>query len=261
MGTENHSKNAKWIKKTTTCKQSCECLKKILRWKYTPMHSRHHFKCIKLENSWPGWHIRILVQKIHLHPWQTCYRNKKKMYTENWDTWMDDQKEPLKGTAPDNYRPITCQLIVWKILWVHITAEIYYSLISHGIIPEEQKGCRKRTRGTGGLLYIDQHILNDSKTRRKYLAMTWIDYKKPYDMVPPKLDTTLSQNVWNTRPSRTVYWEDHGNLENRIDTRRKKFSQGNDPLRHMQGDTLSPLLFVIAMKSLHQIFKKCTAGC
>ena len=29
---------------------------------------------------------------------------------------------------------------------------------------------------------IDQHILK-SKTRQKNLAMTWIDYKKAYDMV------------------------------------------------------------------------------
>ena len=31
--------------------------------------------------------------------------------------------------------------------------------------------------------YIDQHILSESKTRRKSLAMAWIDYKKAYAMV------------------------------------------------------------------------------
>ena len=34
------------------------------------------------------------------------------------------------------------------------------------------------------LLYIDQHILNESKTRQENQAMAWIDYKKAYDMVP-----------------------------------------------------------------------------
>ena len=33
-------------------------------------------------------------------------------------------------------------------------------------------------------LYIDQHILNESKTRRKNQAMAWIDYQKAYDMIP-----------------------------------------------------------------------------
>ena len=50
---------------------------------------------------------------------------------------------------------------------------------------EEQKGCRKGFGGTGELLYIDQHIFNERKTRRKNLAMAWIDNKKAYEMVPP----------------------------------------------------------------------------
>ena len=94
------------------------------------------------------------------------------------------QKDPSKGTAPNNYKPITCLLMMWKILTAQTRAEIYYSLTSRGLFPDEQKGCRKGSRGTAELLYIDQHILNKSKNRRKNLAMAWIDYKKTYDMVP-----------------------------------------------------------------------------
>ena len=61
---------------------------------------------------------------------------------------------------------------------------IYYSLISRSLFPDEQKGCCKGPRGTAVLLYIDQHILNESRTKRKNLAMAWIDNKKAYDMVP-----------------------------------------------------------------------------
>ena len=49
---------------------------------------------------------------------------------------------------------------------------------------EEQKGCNKGTRGTGELLYIDQHILNENKRKRKNLGVAWIDYTKACDMVP-----------------------------------------------------------------------------
>ena len=62
--------------------------------------------------------------------------------------------------------------------------EIYDSLTSYGLFPEEQKGNCKGFRETGELLYIDQHILNESKTRQKNLSMAWIDYKKAYDKVP-----------------------------------------------------------------------------
>ena len=73
-----------------------------------------------------------------------------------------------------------------KILTAQIREKIYYSLTSRGLFPDEQKGCRKGSRGTAELLYIDQHILNVSKTRRKNLAMAWIDYKKAYDTVLPR---------------------------------------------------------------------------
>ena len=77
------------------------------------------------------------------------------------------QKDPSKGTAPSNYRPITCLPRMWKILTAQIREEIYYSLTSSGLFPDEQKGCRKGSRGIVELLYIDQHILNESRNRRK----------------------------------------------------------------------------------------------
>ena len=63
----------------------------------------------------------------------------------------------LKGTAPSNYRPITCLPMLGKILTAQIKEKIYYSLTSRGLFPEKQKRCRKGSRGTGELLYIDQY--------------------------------------------------------------------------------------------------------
>ena len=91
------------------------------------------------------------------------------------------QNDPNKGTAPNNYRPLTCLPIMRKILTAQIREEIYNSLTSRSLIPDEQKGCCKGTRDRVELLYIDQHIQHESKTRRKNLAMAWIDYKK--DMI------------------------------------------------------------------------------
>ena len=94
------------------------------------------------------------------------------------------KKDPNKGTAPNNYRSITCLPMMWKMLTVQIREEINYSLTSRGLLTDEQKGGCKGSRGPAELLYIDQHILDESKTRRKNLVMAWIDYKKAYDMVP-----------------------------------------------------------------------------
>ena len=87
------------------------------------------------------------------------------------------QKGLNEGTAPNNYRPITCLPMMWKILTAQIWEEMYYSLTSRRLFPDEQKGCCKGSRGIAELLYIDQHILNESKTIRKNLARAWIDYK------------------------------------------------------------------------------------
>ena len=84
------------------------------------------------------------------------------------------QKGPSKETAPNNYRPITCLPMMWKILTAQIRENIYYSLTSSGLFPDEQKG----SRGTAKLLNIDHHILNESKTRRKNLAMAMAMTKK-----------------------------------------------------------------------------------
>ena len=100
------------------------------------------------------------------------------------------QKDPIKGTTPKNYRPITWLPMMWKILTAQIREKIDYLLIRRGIFDDKQKECRKRTRGTEELLYIDQHILNESKTKQKNLALTRIDNKKVYNIV-----THSSQNV------------------------------------------------------------------
>ena len=51
-------------------------------------------------------------------------------------------------------------------------------------LPAEQKGCRRKSRGTKDQLLIDNMVLADCKRKHKNLAMEWVDYKKPYDMVP-----------------------------------------------------------------------------
>ena len=45
----------------------------------------------------------------------------------------------------------------------HIREEIYESLISRGLFPEEKKEFLKRPREMVELLFIDQHILKDER--------------------------------------------------------------------------------------------------
>ena len=118
--------------------------------------------------------------------------------------------------------------MMWKILTAKIKEEIYKSLISRRLFSEEQKGCLKRTRGTGELLYIDQQILNECKTRRKNLTLAWIDYKKAYYIVPPNWIVHCLKMY--KIPDEVIKF-----MENGIDSKRKKLSRSKDPKRHIPG--------------------------
>ena len=93
------------------------------------------------------------------------------------------QKDKSKGNVASNYRPITCLPLMWKLLTGVLADQIYAHLDQEKLLPEEQKGCRKDSRGTNNLLYIDRAVIAEVKSRNKNLAIAWIDYKKAYHMV------------------------------------------------------------------------------
>ena len=54
------------------------------------------------------------------------------------------EKDKSKGTIASNYRPIPCLPLTWK-LWTGVIADqIYAHVDQEKLLPEEQKGCRKR---------------------------------------------------------------------------------------------------------------------
>ena len=54
---------------------------------------------------------------------------------------------------------------MWKLLTVVIANQIYTHLNQEKLLPEEQKGCRKGSRGTNNLLYIDRAVIKEVKSK------------------------------------------------------------------------------------------------
>ena len=136
----------------------------------------------------------VFGSRIHLHSWQTRTRKEQGAQVPEWMTKGKTkliQKNPSKVTAPNNYRPITYLPMMWKILTTQIRKEIYYSLTSRGLFPEEQKGYRKGSRSTTELLYMAQHILKKSKTRRKKPRYVLDWQQKGIWYGPAKLDNKM----------------------------------------------------------------------
>ena len=133
--------------KTTALLRSTRILRRVLE---TRSHSNSSEKprlCGKLSKQYNN--NNNLVTSIHDRLALEMNRCLLGAHVPGWmtkgkTTWI--QKDPSKGTARNNYRPITGVPIMWKISTAQIRKEIYHSLTSRGLFPEEQKGCRKGSR-------------------------------------------------------------------------------------------------------------------
>ena len=149
---------------------------------------------------------------------------------------------------------------MWKLMTGVIADSVYKVLEESDILPTEQKGCRKMSRGTKDQLLTDKMILTDCKQRQKNLAMAWVDYKKAYDMVPHSWIieclkmAQVSQNVTSFLQRSMRNWKTEltscGASLGTVSIKRGIFP----------GDSHSPLIFVICMIPLSKVLCKAKAG-
>ena len=167
-------------------------------------------------------------------------------------------------TLPNKYRPICCLPTTYKLLTGIIADQIYDHLDGWKYLEEEQKGCRRYRQGTKHQLLINNSILEDCKRRARNLSMAWIDYKKAYDSVPHSwilkcLDIyKISPPIKDFLKSQMQKWTMNITLrhtEGEIHLPDVKVKRGI-----FQGDSLSPLLFCIAIDPLSKLIKKESIG-
>ena len=170
------------------------------------------------------------------------------------------QKGKSKGYLASNYRPIICLPLMWKLLTGVIADPIYAHLDQEKLLPEEQKGCRKGSRGTEDLLYIDRAVIKEIKSKNKNLAKTWIDYKKAYDMVRHSWITECLDLFGVAENIKSL-------LMNSMEKWKVMLCSGNSELGGVkikrgifQGDSLSPLVFILVLIPLSLILRKAKAA-
>ena len=166
------------------------------------------------------------------------------------------QKDVTKGNSVGNYRPMSCLPIMWKLFTGIMSDYLYNFLEKEKLLPEEQKGNRRKTRGTKDQLLIDKAVLKDCKRRHTNLAMAWIDYRKAYDMIPHSWIREclklfgVADNIKRILSSCMKNWK--------LELTSSGVSLGEVNIRRgiFQGDSLSPLLFVICMIPLTMVLRK-----
>ena len=82
------------------------------------------------------------------------------------------QKDPSKGTAPNNYTPITCLPIMWKILKAQLKEEIYYSrVVSWGA----ERMLQKIQRHSRVTLHRSAHPQREQdQTKKSSYGLDWL---------------------------------------------------------------------------------------
>ena len=167
------------------------------------------------------------------------------------------QKDPQKGNTADNHGPITCLPLMWKLLTGVVAEEMCNYLEREKILPEEQKGCKRGSRGTKDQLLIDQTVLKDCNKRHTNLS--WIDYRKAYDLVPHSWVNECMEMFGIAENLRTFFQKSMQHWRLSLRTNGEDLEEVNVKRGIFQVDSLSSLLFVWSMVPLSLIPKKINA--
>ena len=162
------------------------------------------------------------------------------------------QKDKSQGNVASNYRPITCLPLMWRLLTGVTADQICAYLDQEKLLPEEQKGCRKGSRGTNDLLYIDRVVIKEVKSRNKNLTMAWIDCKKAYDLVSHSWIIEYLDLFGVVENIKSL-------LVNSMEEWKVMLCSGNFDRGIFLGDSLSPLVFILVLIPLSLILRKAMA--
>ena len=140
-------------------------------------------------------------------------------------------KKNPKRNCSNNYRLITSQPMLWKILTAQIREEIYYSLISRGLFLRSRKDVswERKEQDINNIL-----INTPSRTAKpgEELAMAWINDKKAYGIVQ-QWWIIHCHKIFKISDEVKFYREYHEKPESGTDSRRKNVCRGNNPERNV----------------------------
>ena len=152
---KEHNREAEWSKDLKRVRES--------KWRASSRKSEHKCwekrkQCRKMPNWKASWRNAVqgywIKNLSSLHEWVSSQINIILMGEDDLSEWMKHdhtvlcQRDPLKGNTADNYWPITCLPLMWRLLTGEIAEEMYNYLEREKTLPEEEKGCKRGSHGT-----------------------------------------------------------------------------------------------------------------
>src|SRR6185436_15423074 len=127
-------------------------------------------------------------------------------------------------------------------------------------LPERTKGNRRKSRGTKDQLLIDKMIMQNCKWRKTNLHVAWIDYKKAFDSLPHSWIHKCLQMLGISANVRQFLAKAMQSWNTELTVNGQQIGQVSIRRGIFQGDSLSPLLFVVAMIPLSVNLRKTCLG-
>ena len=127
------------------------------------------------------------------------------------------------------------------------------------LLPEDQKGCRKGSRETNDSLHIDRAVIEEVKFRNKNLAMAWIDYKRAYDLVPHSCIIEYLDLFGVAKNIKSLLVKSMEKCKLMLCSGYSELGEVEIKQGIFQGDSLSSLVFVLALIPLSLILRKAKA--
>jgi len=237
---------------------SIEALRGVLR-------KSHNWKtpgCDKLHTFW--WKKFSAVHGVMLRALQDILDGNKSpppWFTSGMTTLIHKKGD---RTEPSNYRPITCLPTIYKLFTGLLSEAMWVHINSNSIISEEQTGCTPKRGGCMDQLLVDQMTLDHAHRRQRNLSTCWIDFRKAYDSLSHEWLQELlglckfGENVVQCITAMMKMWRTrllvpNGNAQ--VLSRPIHIQRGI-----FQGDTLSPLLFCLALAPISFHLKRQPAG-
>lgn len=169
-----------------------------------------------------------------------------------------------KSSQPKDTRPITCLNNIYKLLTKIIAERIQHHLSENKLMPNEQKGCVKNTYGCKDHLMTSMMVHKDSRENRKNLSLAWIDYRKAFDSVPHSWLIEVLKIYRTNATLLTFIIKSMKNWKTDLYLRTKDESVTirniNIRCGIYQGDSLSPLLFCMALYPLSSLLSATNTG-
>jgi hypothetical protein len=153
---------------------------------------------------------------------------------------------------------------MYKTLTGIIARRIFTHLEEQDLLPAEQKGFHPGSKACKDQLMISKAMYEDCKRRKKNLNVAWIDYQKALDSVPHiGVEKSIELVGVNSKIVRFCKLSVE-NWNTTLQLKTKQEVMQSQPIQIRRGifqrDSLSPLLFCIALAPLTHYVNRADCG-